>query len=81
MAKNACCTYPYCEEPRDADRDTTMCEDHSARWLRSEDFAKACRDDGVRGYMSLGLRKAALREVAKFRRRWAKAEAKREGGE
>lgn len=81
MAKNTCCTFPYCEYPREKDRDTTMCEDHSSAWLRSEEFAKACRDENVRGYMALGLKTAAMRELAKFRRKWAKAESKKEAGE
>lgn len=81
MAKSTGCTYPHCEEPRDDERDTTMCEDHSLRWLCSEAFSAACRDDRVRGYMSLGLKKMAMRELAKFRRKWAKAEAAKEAGE
>lgn len=81
MARNTCCTFPYCEEPRDEDRDTTMCEEHSAAWLCSDEFGKACREENVRAAMGLGLKKMAMREVAKFRRKWAKVEAAKEGGE
>ena len=81
MAKNTCCTFPYCEKAREPDRDTTMCEEHSSAWMRSEDFTKAARDENVRAAFSLGLKDMAMRCVAKYRRKWAKRVSAEEGGE
>lgn len=75
MANRNGCTYPYCDRAREKDRDTTMCEDHSADWLRSDAFREACLDENVRAAMGLGLKKVAMREIAKHRRRWAKRAA------
>lgn len=80
MSKSTCCTYPHCENPQDRGRDAAMCSEHSERWLRSKAFMAACRDEKVRFAMSLGLQTAALREVAKHRRRWAKQESAKEAG-
>lgn len=75
------CTYPFCEEPKDKERDTGMCEEHSSRWLRSQAFLDAAKDKNVRACASLGLKAQMKRELTKLRRKWAKAEAAREGGE
>lgn len=72
------CTFPFCEEPDDKERDARLCTRHAERWLRSEAFRTACRDEKVVFWMSLGAKEKALKEVAKHRRRWAKAEAARE---
>lgn len=75
MASRHGCTYPYCDRAREKDRDTTMCEAHGAEWLRSAAFREACRNEDVRAAMGLGLKTMAMRLVAKFRRKWAKAHA------
>jgi hypothetical protein len=72
-----CCTFPDCPEPKDKERDAGLCTEHALRWLRSDAFAAAARDHDVRFAMSIS-KTFGLRELAKHRLRWAKAEAARE---
>lgn len=70
-------TFPYCDEFKDKDRDAGLCTKHAERWIQSDAFRAAAADESVRFAMSLSP-KLGMREVAKHRRRWAKAEAKKE---
>lgn len=76
MANRNCCTFPYCEEPKDKEREAGLCVEHAQRWLQSDAFCTAVCDENVRWAMSIS-KKWGMREVAKHRRRWAKAEAAR----
>lgn len=78
MGKSAkTCKYPFCERREDMEHGASMCAEHSTRWLCSEAFAAACKDEGVRFLMGVS-KKMGMRKVAQHRRRWAKAEAARE---
>jgi len=79
MASRTCCAFPYCEEPQDEDLKSGLCEAHTAKWLRSPEWREATQDEKVRLWMSLRIEKSAMREVAKYRRKWAKRVSKEEG--
>lgn len=70
--RGAWCEVEGCEEPKNMERNAGLCTEHSARWLQSDDFRAATRDENVKAAMSLGLRDIAMRIVAKHRRRWVK---------
>lgn len=75
MGKRTCCTFPGCEEPKH--QDEAMCREHTRAWMRSKAFESATTDRNVRFAFALS-KEMGMREVAKHRRRWAKAEAARE---
>lgn len=72
------CKFPYCQTPEDLGRECGLCSQHTERWIQSDAFREAAMDENVRACFALGLEKQAMREIAKHRRRWAKAEAARE---
>jgi hypothetical protein len=80
MANRNCCTFPSCDNPKNKERNAGLCTEHSERWIQSDAFRAAIRDEKVRFAMSLS-EKMGRGELAKHCRRWAKAEAAREDGE
>jgi hypothetical protein len=58
-----------CERPV---KEEGLCEHHIPEWRRSDEFRASIMDDKVRGWFQLGLKERGMREVDKFRRKWAK---------
>lgn len=77
MARVKMCSFPHCEEMESTERGSRLCEEHSVRWMRSDAFRAAAQDESLRFAMSLSKQWGA-RELAKHRRRWVKAEARKE---
>ena len=50
--RNAC-TFPYCTEPKDKERDAGLCKKHTTRWIHSKAFIAAARDPAVHFAMSI----------------------------
>lgn len=74
--RNAC-TWPHCTAPKDKHRNCGLCTEHSQRWVQSAAFDAVGADPNVRAALAFG-ETFFKKEVAKHRRRWVKAEAKKE---
>ncbi len=72
MAARDACPVLGCEELKDKETKDNLCSKHSEEWRESEEFRDAVKDEGVIFMMNLGATKTAMREVAKYRRRWVK---------